>query len=119
MTNWHSPLEDYLATILESGIVAGIISQTGRESRTEGFIIQVRIELVNGWLMDCWERVEPDTRRYAYHVFLGQKVITRWDNSRYQPEVSTHPFHRHISNMIAESEEMDITKVLTQLESMM
>ena len=47
-----------MATILESGIVAGIVSQAGRQSRTDGFIIQVRVELVNGWIMDCWERVE-------------------------------------------------------------
>ena len=108
-----------MATILESGIVAGIVSQTGRQSRTDGFIIQVRVELVNGWIMDCWERVEPDTRRYAYHVFLGQEVITRWDNSRYHPEVSTHPFHQHISNPMVASEEMDVAKTLTQLQTMM
>ena len=118
LTNWRSHLEDYISTILESGIVAGIVSHTGRESRTDGFIIQVRIELVNAWLMDCWERVEPDARRYAYHVFNGQEMITRRDNSRYHPEVSTHPFHQHIASSIVESEEMDISDVLTQLEGM-
>ena len=81
--------------------------------------LKVRVELVNGWQMDYWERVSPQSRRYSFHVFQGDRVIVRWDNAPHHRYVGTFPHHKHVGAAVAESEEMDIAKALIELAGMM
>jgi hypothetical protein len=81
--------------------------------------LKVRAELRNGWQIDCFEHIFPSYRRYSFHVFQGNRQITRWDNAPHWPGNSTFPHHQHIRGRVVDSEEMDLSKVLAQLESMM
>ena len=80
--------------------------------------MSIRVELRNGWLMDCWERISPESRRYSYHVFQAGQLIVRWDNAAHHAHLENFPHHQHVGNTIVSSEEMDVASVLAQLESM-
>ena len=80
--------------------------------------MSIRVELRNGWLMDCWERISPESRRYSYHVFQAGHVIVRWDNAAHHAHLENFPNHQHVGNTIVSSEEMNVASVLAQLESM-
>ena len=113
-------LIDDVVLLQKSEIIARIIFITVQEQeQDDDFRIKIRVALRNGWQMDCWERIRPGYRRYSFHVFQDEQEITRWDNSPYHPEVSTFPHHQHIRGRVVDSEEMDLSKVLAQLESMM
>jgi hypothetical protein len=46
-------------------------------------------------------------------------MIVRWDNAPHHPGVSTFPDHKHVGLRVEGLEEMDVEKILAQLESMM
>ena len=52
---------------------------------------KVRAELINGWTLDCWERIETRGRRYSFHVFDGDELITRWDNADHHGHLDNFP----------------------------
>ena len=107
-------LSDDIALLRESRVVSRIISETADEDSQK-----VRVELSNGWLMECWERMAQRRRRYSFHIFQEGQLITRWDNSlHHRGRVNTFPFHRHRSDgSIVDSEDMDTAKVLAYLET--
>jgi hypothetical protein len=55
----------------------------------DSYILKVRAELQNGWLMDYWEHSTTNLRRYSFHVFQGNQMISRWDNAPHHPSLST------------------------------
>ena len=119
MTNWDKLHSDYLELLRDSEIVAGIVSTSARTVGTRVFVLKVRFQLVNGWLVGCWEKIAFDERRYSYHVFRENRAITRWDNAPHHAHLDNFPHHRHVSGTILPSEEMDVARVLAQLEAMM
>jgi len=44
------------------------------------------------------------------------KLIFRYDNARHHPEIPTFPHHKHLSDLIEESEEPNIAGVLSEIE---
>ena len=80
--------------------------------------MSIRVELKNGWMIDCWERISSDSRRYSYHVFQTDQPIMRWDNAPHHAHLDNFPHHHHVEDTIIGSEEMDVAGVLAQLESM-
>ena len=89
------------------------------QANAAAFRTKVRVILTNGWLLDCWERLEPEIRRYSYHVLDGDRLIVRWDNAPHHSHLENFPYHQHIGGTILTSEEMDVAKVLSQLEGIM
>lgn len=116
--NWPDTLADYIALIRQYPIVSNIVSQAIISRRTGGITLSVRVELRNGWLMDCWERISSESRRYSYHVFYEDQPIIRWDNAAHHGHLGNFPHHQHIGRTIVSSEEMTVEKVLAQLETM-
>jgi Family of unknown function (DUF6516) len=78
----------------------------------DSYILKVRTELKNGWLMDYWEHRNPELNRYSFHVFQGDQMIVRWDSVPQHLSVATLPFHKHLGQEIEDSEEMDVEKVM-------
>ena len=117
--SWPDALDDYIALIRQYAIVSSIVSQTAIPGRSGGITLSVRVELSNGWLLDCWERISPESRRYSYHVFQGGRAIVRWDNAPHHSHLENFPHHRHLERTIVSSEEMTVAAVLAQLEGMM
>lgn len=99
-----------------SRLVSRIVSEYYRED-SGGIRHKIRVELLNGWHLECWEHIAPGHRRYSFHVFQNSRVITRWDNSPRHRQVSTFPYHQHLGDQeVVDSENMDVGKVLAYLE---
>ena len=106
-----------LKVLKRSKIVAKIISVDF--DGTAGYSrLKIRAKLTNGWQLQVWEHETPVARRYSYHVFDGDVTVVRWDNAPHHRGTSTFPHHKHICGEIAESEEMQISEVLAELEKM-
>lgn len=112
-------LRDDIPLLENAAIVAAIVHQS-TELRRDAIVTRIRVQLSNGWLMDCRERSEQRGRLYSFQVFADGVHITRWDNSPYhKQDCNTFPFHRHLSDgSIVDSEDMDTAKVLAYLETM-
>ncbi len=55
--------------------------------------------------------------KYRYHYMDGQnRLIFRYDNAMHHPEIPTFPHHKHLNDLIQESEEPNITGVLSEIE---
>lgn len=102
----------------QSPLVVRIVAVATQE-RMDGIRQKIRVELSNGWLLDCWERIAPGHRRYGYHVFNDAGMVTRWDNAPHHPEGGAFPYHQHLDDQtVVDSENMDVGKVLAYLEGM-
>jgi hypothetical protein len=86
---------------------------------SDSYAMKIRVELVNGWLLDCWEHKTPKLRRYSFHVFQGRELIVRWDNTPHYPTLGGFPHHKHNGKKVVESENMTVEKVLKELKLMM
>ncbi len=106
-----------LKVLKRSKIVAKIIS-VDFDGAAGYSILKIRAELINGWQLQVWEHETPAARRYAYHVFDADAMVMRWDNAPHHRDISTFPHHKHMGEEIAESEEMQISDVLAELEKM-
>ena len=108
-----------LKTLKRSKIVAKIIP-VYFDGTAGHSILKIRAELINRWQLQVWEHKAPATRRYAYHIFDGDAMVMRWDNAPHHRDIATFPHHKHIGEgicgEIAESEEMQISDVLAELE---
>jgi hypothetical protein len=111
------PLTD-VEILRRSAIISQIVSISS-DGIADSYILKVRVKLKNGWLMDYWEHNTPGLRRYSFHVFQGNQMIVRWDNAPHHPGVNTFPHHKHIGQEVKDSEQMDLAKVLAELEGMM
>ena len=112
------PLSE-VALFRQSNLIRQVVSVAHRDGRDGKFTLKVRVELVNGWSMDFWERVVPPSRRYSFHVFEENQPIVRLDNAPHYRHLSTFPHHKHVGEGVEDSEEMDVSKVLIELEGMM
>ena len=110
------PLAEAKELLRQSGVVSRIVSSEQSKRR---FTFKVRVELVNGWLMDYRDHIFPGGRRYSFHVLQDGHRVVRWDYAPHHPHVSTFPHHKHVGERVEESEEMDVAKVLLELEGMM
>ena len=98
-----------------SRLVSRVVSEYYQED-SGGIRQKIRVELSNGWRLDCWEHIAPGHRRYGYHIFNDAGMITRWDNAPHHPDGGTFPHHRHTQTGVVDSENMDVGKVLAYLE---
>lgn len=104
--------------LLRQSAMVGQIISSFFDGIADFYVLKVRVELKNGWLMDYWEHSAPGLRRYSFHVFQGDQMIIRWDNAPHHPDVDTFPHHKHVGRRIESSEEMNLERVLAQLEKM-
>lgn len=73
--------------------------------------------LTDGSILHIRERYSSgDLLKYSYHLMKCDEVV-RWDNVPHHKEIRTYPHHRHEGDLILESPEMDITRVLRAVES--
>jgi hypothetical protein len=104
--------------ILRSSALVDRIVSVLFDGAGDSYMLKIRVELKNGWLMDCWEHKTPKIGRYSFHVFRDSEMVVRWDNAPHHPEVSTFPYHKHVGEAIQDSEEMGVEQVLAELEAM-
>lgn len=112
------PPNDILSTLRSSEIVAKIVF-VKVDGVSDSYALKIRVELANGWLMDCWEHKTPELRRYSFHVFFARQFIVRWDNTPHYPALNGFPNHKHEGKKVVESEIMTVEKVLEELKLMM
>lgn len=110
------PLSD-VDVLRTSAIVKRIVS-VKFDGIADSYVLKVRVELKNNWVMDYWEHKTLQLRRYSFHIFRDNKIVVRWDNSPHYPKVKTFPHHRHVGKKVQESEEMTVQKVLVELHKM-
>jgi hypothetical protein len=112
------PPKDILEALNNSEIVRKVIS-VKVDGVADFYVLKIRAELKNGWLMDCWEHKTPKFRRYSFHVFLGRDFIVRWDNTPHYPELKGFPHHKHVDKKVVESPDMTIREVLKEITKIM
>jgi hypothetical protein len=112
------PPNDILDILRSSKIVNKVLF-VNFDGVYDSYTLKIRVELTNGWLMDCWEHKTPKLRRCSFHVFQGNKAIVRWDNTPHYPKLKGFPHHKHEGSKVVESESMTIEKVLEQLKLIM
>lgn len=115
MASDRARLRQNAELLRRSSLVVRIVAETTDE-RIDGIRQKIRVELSNGWRLDCWEHIAPGHRRYGYHIFNDAGMITRWDNAPHYPDGGTFPHHRHTQTGVVDSENMDVGKVLAYLE---
>ena len=103
--------------IRNSKIIRKVI-QSQVDSTGDAYVLKVRAELVNGWILHYWEHGTIKVRRYSFHVSLGRTMIARWDNAPHHPEVKSFPHHRHTGRTIEASKEMTVALVLSEIQAM-
>ncbi len=111
------PLNDTLTLLKESKIVKRIVSSKF-DGVADSYIFKVRVELVNGWLLDYWEHKAPRLRRYSFHVFFNRQMIVRWDNTPHHSGLAGFPHHKHEGKKVVGSIDMTVSRVLEQLEKL-
>ena len=104
----------------KSEIVKRVIHSHVDSTGEESYVLKIRAELINGWLLDFFEHgADKNRRRYSFHVFQSRKMIIRWDNAPHHPEVESFPHHKHVRGKIEASNEMTLALVLSELQKMM
>jgi hypothetical protein len=111
------PLDEILDALRTSRIVRRVVF-TRFDGVSNSYSLKVRVELANGWLLDCWEHKTPKIRRYSFHVFSDDKMIVRWDNTPHYPNLGGFPHHKHEGIKVSESGDMNIGGVLEELKKM-
>jgi hypothetical protein len=112
------PPNDILDTLRSSEIIDKIVF-VKVDGVSDSYALKIRVELTNGWLMDCWEHKTSKLRRYSFHVFYGRQFIVRWDNTPHYPALKGFPYHKHDGKKVVESENMTVEKVLEELKLLM
>lgn len=55
-------------------------------------------------------------KKYSYHFMDEEKrLIFRYDNAEYHPEITTHPHHKHLPNSIVAATEPKLIDVLLEI----
>jgi len=111
------PLNDVLGALQASKIVNRIVF-TKFDGVSNSYTLKVRAELTNGWFLDFWEHKTPKLRRYSFHVFHGNQMLVRWDNTPHYPGLKGFPHHKHEGTNVIESEDMTMDKILKELKKM-
>ncbi|MDG6996447.1 MAG: hypothetical protein JRN52_11040 [Nitrososphaerota archaeon] len=88
----HLPLRD-VEILRHSEIVKRILS-TSFDGIADAYVLKIRAELTNGWLLDYFEHGTPVLRRYSYHVFHERMMIVRWDNAPHHRRLKGFPLAR-------------------------
>ncbi len=110
-------LNDILDVLRTSDIVKRIISSKF-DGVADFYILKIRVELTNGWLLDYWEHKTSNLHRYSFHVFHEQQMIVRWDNTPHYPDLKWFPHHKHEGKKVVESKDMTVVEVLEHLEKL-
>jgi hypothetical protein len=112
------PPKEILDALSTSKIVVRVVF-VRLDGVSDLYAVKIRVELANGWLLDCWEHKTPKLRRYSFHVFEGRKFIVRWDNTPHYPDLKGFPHHKHEGKKVIESGNMTVEKVLKELKTIM
>ncbi len=112
------PVKDLILVLNNSKIVKEVLF-VDFDGVGDYYRLKMRVELKNSWILQIWEHKTPEIRRYAYHIFNNSSTIIRWDNAPHHTDIKTFPHHKHVGDKIEESQEMDLFKVLKELERMM
>jgi hypothetical protein len=77
-----------------------------------------KVEFINSSILYIRDYLFLDGRRkYSYHWQDSDgSLISRWDNSPHHREISTFPHHRHISEKIILSRELDIRDIFKTIK---
>jgi len=101
----------------ESSIVESILS-IDSDAYGDYYRLKIQARLINGWKLNVWEHAMPGFIRYAYHISKGSELIIRWDNAPHHKKIATFPHHKHVGEIILESNEVEIEDILRELEKM-
>ena len=84
-----------------------------------GYYYKIKINLIDQSVLIAKEDNDEDERNYSYHwQNKDNQLITRWDNSPYHKDISTHPHHKHLPGRLAESNEMTLESVINEIEKL-
>ncbi len=78
-----------------------------------GFYLSIEVRLKNGSQRFVREYSDSDERNYSYHwQDKDGRLIARWDNAPYQPELFNYPHHKHFPDLIEPSTDVTVEDVL-------
>lgn len=78
-----------------------------------------------GWLLEFDEILKQQQlsvvkTKYRYHLMDKEKqLIFRYDNVAHHPEIKTNPHHKHIKNIVLESNNPDLLQVIKEIEKLL
>lgn len=127
MTQFHHYLARIQATILsrqeieiETLEIFDRSDQVGQSSEFYAvlrFYDGSRLQIVEKLTMESYALLKT---RYAYHYQCADDtLIFRYDNAPHHPEITTHPHHKHIGEVILPSRPPDMSEVFQEIDEML
>lgn len=115
-------LEDILYDLSVSSVISSFKILRREVSDEEGYI-RIKCDLSNGDIFEFAEfiiivknKIHIGTYSFRWQT-PDKKLIKRWDNVRHYKDVSTFPYHLHISpDKAIASEPMTLKRVLKHIE---
>ena len=77
--------------------------------------LKAKLRLFDGamlWVREVWIKGTIEVYGY-YWLRPDETVIIGWDNAPHHQNVKTFPYHRHIGDRIEESQEREMSQILT------
>lgn len=88
-------MKQILKSLQNSPVVEKILIEDFRYGKTFQFI-KIKAILKDSSILYIREYQSLNDVQYSYHWQTRDgKLLSRWDNSPFHPEISTHPHHRH------------------------
>lgn len=84
---------------------------------TTGFYLKIVVSFVNNSQLFISEYVDELERNYSYHwQNENNKLILRFDNAPYHPQIQTYPHHIHNSETITSNKKISAIEILSMIE---
>jgi hypothetical protein len=121
-----TPIEAYFTSVRE---LLESVAQAHAERYEEQILsenrgnLRIRLRFADQALLEISEAVvfvagEPQWLSYRYH-YQGSSadLVFRYDNAPHHSEISTHPEHKHISNLVLASRHPSIEHVVQKVQA--
>lgn len=99
--------------IVQKVVVVVLVQDPGKQA------LRAKATLKRGYVLHINKAFGKGFRNYSYHIRKNEKMVRRWDNAPYWPEIKTYPHHLHLDdeNAVAECREVFVEDVLEAMKA--
>ncbi|VVB87683.1 Uncharacterised protein [uncultured archaeon] len=91
-----------------------------KEFSSDEGMVRGRLLFLGGYVLTFMEYIQTGKERLKYRFNLSDgkgNMIFRYDNAAHYKEISTFPYHKHVSTEIKPSKETGLAEVLSEIEN--